>query len=213
MEIVSFLSSINKLSLLAFLITLAVLIYEIRLLKKERLFRSKPKIPKFEASINPQIAQGASLIVDNQTKITKSNNVIIIVLIILLIVFGVAAVFGFSNYQKISQSTVSPTPLVNLITSKGIKIFDKDLNPINDSQLSKIHPGDEIIIGVETVKEADIDRARIRVDRDNWQTDDITVDFSTKYQIYYLKYTVATGDAKLKIEAQLHSVSDGWLGE
>lgn len=214
MDIIYFLSSINKLSLVAFLITLVVLVYEIRLLQREKLFRVKPKIPKFDESANPQLVQATTLIINKPEKVTKVNNLVIIVLVVLLIIFGLAVFFGFSNYnQKSAQSTLGPTPIVNIVTSKGIKIFDNQFNPISDLQLSNIKPGEEIIIGIATVKDANIDRARIRVNKADWLTNDITVAFSPKNQIYYLKYIVATGESKLKIEAQLHSVIDGWLGD
>lgn len=214
MDIIYFLTSINKLSLLAFLITLGVLIYEINLLKKEGLSKTKPKIPKFEESTTATNIQATPLIIDQPEKITKPNNLILVVLIVFLVVFGLATFYGFYNYnQKKSQDAVSPTPMVNFITSKGIKIFNGEFNPLSDSELSQIKPAEEIIIGVKTIKGVDIDRARIRVNKDSWQDQDITVDFSPKDEIYYIKYQIASDESKLKIEAQLHSTSEGWLGD
>ena len=214
MDIMYFLSSINKLSVIAFLITLGVLVFEVRLLKKERKSRTKPKIPEFRESANLQVTPTANLITSKEEKISKPNNLIIIILIILMIVFGIATVLGYSNYnKKNSASKITQTPVVNFITSKGIKIFDSEFNPISDTYLNQLDPGVTIHIGIETIKGADIDRARIRINENNWQSNHVTVDFIPKYQIYYIKYQVATDESKLNIEAQLHSATDGWLGD
>lgn len=214
MDIINFLGSVNKLSVLAFLVTFAVLVYEVHLLKKEKELRTKPKIPKFEESIKSTITQGSVLVVEKQKKIVKPNNLVIIALIVLLFFFGIATVFGFTSYrEKANQLKISPTPIIDFITSKGIKIFDENFNTIIDTQLGLIKQGKEIIIGIETIENLDIDRARIRVNKNNWQTEDITVNFSPEHQVFYIKYPVASGESKLKIEAQLHSASEGWLGD
>jgi len=215
MDLVNFLSSVNKLSILAFLVTLGILFYEIQLLKKEKRLSSKPRIPKFEESINPQISQAATLITEKKEVVTKPNNFIIIFLIILLIIFGLATFFGFYKFNQ-KQNTLSETnvtPIVNLVSSKGIRLFNEQFNLLNDTQLKAIKPGDKLIIGLETINDADIDQARIRVNSNAWQLSDFTKKFSSKYQVYYINYSVASGESKLKIEAQLHSVGDGWLGD
>ncbi len=215
MEVITFLNSINKLSLLAFLITLGGLVYELRQLKKDQRYRSKPKIPKFNQSGSVQLAQGVAFVSDRQEKVTRSNNfIIIIILFILLIAFGLATFFGFSKFSQNSvRSAKELVPPINFVTSRGIKIFDNRFNPISDTDLSAIKPGEEIVIGIETIKDVDIDRARIRVNKDSWQTEDITVNFNPEKQVFYIKYMVASDESKLKIEAQLHSTTEGWLGD
>lgn len=215
MDVITFLKSVNKLSLLAFLITLGGLVYEIHQLKKDQRYRSKPKIPKFNQSASVQLPQEVTIVSDKQEKVMRSNNfTIIVILFILLIVFGLAAFFGFSKFsQNPVGSAKEPAPLINFVTSRGIKIFDSQFNPISDTDLSAVKPGEEIIIGVETIKDIDIDRARIRVNKDSWQTEDITVNFNPEKQVFYIKYMVASDESKLKIEAQLHSATEGWLGD
>jgi heme/copper-type cytochrome/quinol oxidase subunit 2 len=214
MDLIYFLTSVNKLSLVAFFFTLALLIYEVILFRKEAQRKSKPKIPNFQENISMPLTQAPTITVEKSVKITRPNNLILIVLIVLVILFGLATYFGFSHTRnKTTTETVMPTPIINFITSKGIKIFDKDFQFIPENLLGNIKAGDEIIIGVETIPTADIDRARIRVNKDKWENEDITLNYSEKQKIYYIKYRVASDESKLKIEAQLHSSSDGWLGD
>ena len=78
---------------------------------------------------------------------------------------------------------------------------------------NRVQFGKKIIIGIQTIVEADIDRARIKINTKDWQISDITTLFNPQLKVYYREYIVATGTAQLKIDAQLHSASDGWLGE
>lgn len=214
MDVIYFLTSINKLSLLAFFFTLGILIYEVRLFKKEAQQRTKPKIPNFQENINPQLNQAQTINTEKSVKITRPNNLILIISIILAILFGLAAFIGFSKTNKeTTNSTLTPTPIIDFITSKGIKIFDKDFNTISEDLLRDVKSGEEIIIGVETIPTTDIDRARIRVNKQEWANEDITLNYSDKLKVYYIKYTVASDESKLKVEAQLHSSSEGWLGD
>jgi len=213
MDLIYFLTSVNKLSLVAFFFTLTLLIYEVVLFRKEAQRKSKPKIPNFQENISMSLTQAPTITVEKSVKITRPNNLILIVLIVLVILFGLATYFGFSHTgNKTTTETVMPTPIINFITSKGIKIFDKDFQVIPENLLGNIKAGDEIIIGVETISIADIDRARIRVNKNKWEDEDITLNYLEKQKVYYSKYRVASDESKLKIEAQLHSSSDGWLG-
>ncbi len=121
MDVIYFLTSINKVSLIAFFFTLGLLIYEIILFKKEARQRTKPKIPNFQENINPQLNQAQVLNTEKSTKITRPNNLILIISIILVILFGIAAYLGFSEKNKETTSlTLTPTPIINFITSKGV---------------------------------------------------------------------------------------------
>lgn len=214
MDIVYFLVSINKISLLAFLVTFGFLGYEIYLLKKNNQTKTKPKIPNFEENIAVQAGQVKDLSDQSVKIVKKSDNLIIIILVVFMFLFGLASLLGFSNLEKKTRtSKVSPTPIISFINSKGIKILDSNFEPMSEASLSAVKSGESIIIGIENVSETDTDRARIRVNSDTWKTENITLDFDNKLNIYYINYIVASNQGQLKIEAQLHSQTDGWLGD
>jgi len=120
----------------------------------------------------------------------------------------------FVQKNKTSENTkIQPTPIIDFVSSKGVKIFTPDWKEISNDILGTLTPDTLIIIGVETIDKIDIDKARIRVNNDKWLTEATTVDFNKEKRVYYKEYVISTSDAELRIEAQLHSRSDGWLGD
>ncbi len=55
--------------------------------------------------------------------------------------------------------------------------------------------------------------ARIKINQGEWDDQSITTNFNKEKNVFYRKYQLATNEAFLKIEAQLHSTVDGWLGD
>lgn len=215
MDPVTFLISLNKISLVAFLITFSFLGYEIYVFTKTNRKKIKPNVPKFQETVTINPIQGETLNNNEDQPVKRSSNLIIILLIILLIVFGGVTVFGFTNLTKTKLKSQTPTPSIteNIINSKGIKILNTDFDPIPDYEVSEATPGGKVIIGVETITDTDIDRARIKINKQEWDMDDITTKFNKKSNVFYIEYIIATGEPNLKIEAQLHSKTDGWLGD
>jgi len=76
-----------------------------------------------------------------------------------------------------------------------------------------IRSGEVIYIALENISGSDIDRARIRVNTDSWSISDETDLYNSQKKIFYRQYQVASNESVLKIEAQLHSRADGWLGQ
>lgn len=213
MDIVYFLISINKISLIAFLVVTVFLGYEIYQLKKNNQAKVTPKIPNFEENVVISTEQAKNLS-DQPIKVVKKSDNLIIVLIVFMFLFGLVSLLGFSNFGKETRvSKVNPTPIISFINSKGIKIFDSNFRLMPEASLSAVKSGDNIIIGIENVSEADIDRARIRVNSDRWEINNTTLDFDKELNVYYYNYIVASNQGQLKIEAQLHSKTDGWLGD
>lgn len=214
MDIFVFLTSLNKIAIFAFGVTLVFLSYEIYLLRKSKSRPVRPNIPSFKPDLNVKIDVSSQKI-DEDKKIVKSNNFNIILLVVLLIVFGVISALAFigPRAKTNSISSRSTTPLVQTIASSGIKLFNLSFEPLTNQQVADLKPQDNIVIGIETVAEAAIDMARIRVNKSVWETQDTASDFDSKNKVFYLKYKIATNEVKLKIEAQLHSKNDGWLGE
>ncbi len=217
MGILSILTSFNKISLIAFAITLIVLIYEISLFKKEN--KKNINIPKFEdkTTANPSSPKTFVLKKDEEVKFSKPNNKVIFVLIFFLVLFALLALLGFLNIANKSNQAIelpqSQQELsINTVTSKGIRIYDETFKPISENTLAN-YKNKKIIIGVETIEDYDIDRARIRINKTQWDLNDITVNFNKDNKVFYMGYTITSKDSRLKIEAQLHSATDGWLGD
>lgn len=221
MDIFNFIFSVNKISLIAFFGTLMILIYEIYLLKKEKNKEIKPNIPQFTSSQYQKPTEQKILTTTESPKqqINKKNPnsiIIITVLVIMLFLFGGMTIYSFFininrviNNKKVTSSNIS----VNEINSKGIKLFDLQWNEIQPNHWSKIKSGEKIYITVETVDNADIDRARIRINEKQWKIDHITMMFKKEKNAFYKDFTIATGTSRLKIDAELHSTIDGWLGD
>jgi hypothetical protein len=212
MDIMQLLGSVNKISLIAFFIVLMFMLYELYLINKEKKRKEKPNIPQF----NPNLKIEGQTAEDfhkggGEEKAHRSyfdkNMTIFVVLFIILIFLGVIT---FSGYFLTASKETKPTVIVNEINSKGIKLFDKDWKEIGETA---IQPGKDIIISIENIDGVGIDRARIRINDNQWQLENITNQFNKEKKVWYKEYKVATGEEKLKIDAELHSEQDGWLGD
>jgi len=100
-----------------------------------------------------------------------------------------------------------------IILTGKIKIYNEKWQELNDEGLKNLKPGEKIFIGIEKVGFSDIDMARIKINQGAWDKESITQNFNPEKNVFYKEYQVATADAFLKIEAQLHSSTEGWLGE
>lgn len=212
--------SLNKISLLAFIITFCFLVYEFRLLKKEKKSISKPQIPKFNsANLTSNRFQNVNIQNDNHSSKTNNspaNKFMIILLIMMLIFFAaytVISLFKKNNLSSTNDSASSTQTEIVTLVSQGIKVYNDKNEEIKQSQIDQYPVGTNIKIGVESVKETDIDKARIRINELTWLPTHETKNYDKKYNIYYISYQIATIPAQLKIEAQLHSLKDGWLGD
>jgi hypothetical protein len=219
--IVDFIVSVNKISLIAFLGVLGFLVYEISLLRKEQLKKQKPSIPQFNtnAVIDKTVVQqqaAAVAVVPKKTEVkhVKTSPVLILVLVIMIVLF-----LGFSAYTVITRSkepvsaTPTPTVFIQEISSAGLKVFDESWNEVLESNIHTLKGGVKVYIGIQNIAEADIDRARIKINEKEWNIGHITNKFNGQKNVYYREYTIATGESQLKIDAQLHSETDGWLGD
>lgn len=115
MDIVGFLSSLNKIGLIAFLITLGFLIYEIYLLRKASQAPQKPSIPQFVENATPLTSAQPIVMPESQplVKSAKNNIYILAFLLILLVVFAAITLLGYLNLKAtsfiVSKSNISPT--------------------------------------------------------------------------------------------------------
>lgn len=211
MDFLVLLSSISKISLLAFIGISFFLGYEIYLFRKEQQKKTKPNLPEFSNVAATPLAQTVVIKEKKKMSLTKADNRLLIFLIILFVLFGLITVVGLIDFRS-KNSTEKPVLQERsaIVPSKGIRLYDQEFRPLSDSSVSASMT---VLIGVETIKEADIDRARIRINKSVWDSGDITTNFNKENSIYYQSFLIASGESRLKIEAQLHSAKDGWLGE
>jgi len=213
MNLVSLLVSLNKLSLVAFLITLAFLGYEFVLLQKERKGSFKIKIPNFKAGKDYGKKERAVVVKKNKV-IKKTNSLAIFLGLIFLMVFGGMVIIGYTNLNHVKNSEERVKNIsageTRLVFGKGITIYSLDWRPLSAKQLMKMR-NKSIIIGVDKTSDKNVKMARIRVNTDHWQKGDVTSNYNEKNHLFYIKYKIKPTDDQLKIEAQLFSQVDGWL--
>ena len=216
---IDFVVSINKIALVAFFAVLGFLIYEIKKMIDDKKKRENPTVPQFNDRMQvPQTAAVKSIPLSPQTSVKKNEKEIsplpmIIIGVISLVGVAILIVVSYSTNLKKQKVAATSVPIVREISSAGLKVFDANWVDIESKKSNKATPGEKLYIGIQTIAEADIDRARIKINTRDWQISDITTLFNLQQKVYYREYIVATGTAQLTIDAQLHSASDGWLGD
>lgn len=218
MDIFIFIKSINKIAIIAFVVTFFFNCYEIYLLIKEKKTKRKPIIPEFKVDQKYGRVKVATLVTQKEEKefYQKSNPRLIIFLILLMFLFGGLFLVGITvKEEKVNPnlSNVSPPPLVKIVSSTGIKIYNEKWEEIPDEKLTFLKGGDKIFIGIKNIFGVDNDKARIRINVDKWVAKDETIDLNQKFNLFYKEYQIATNETQLKIEVQLHSRKEGWLAE
>ena len=217
MEIINLLNSLNKISLIAFLVTFIFLAYQFYLFKKEiSREKNKPKIPDFNENVTNFSQKAKVLVTEKNISYKKSSKSTIIISFFLLVIFGIVFFLGIINSKTLlnqGEKNISPSPIMKLVASKGIKIYNQNWVELMDKELLKLQPGKTIIIGIESIDKTDVDKARIRINKKNWDETDMAVKFNTGKNIFYREYNISSQEARLNIEAQLHSQADGWLGQ
>jgi hypothetical protein len=211
-------SSINKLSFVVFLIALGFFCYEFFLLVKEKEKKSKPQIPAFnikdfdKKDLPPVTTQ---IISRKSNSITTRINVHIILAIILFFMTTFFFFLSIISIKSTKQAGSGKTEIIySEVQSNGIKVFtDHFLRELSMQEINQLPSGTKIIIGVESIKDTDIDRARIKINEKDWHIKHITTLFDKANNVFYTNYIIATGETKLSIDAQLHSFNDGWLGD
>jgi hypothetical protein len=218
MNLIDILSSLSKISLTAFLVTLFFVIYQVYVIKREfSRKRGKPVIPDFDESLAKKRKIESILIRQQQIipSINKNKSLYLIIVIIFissLLIFVISGAVLIMN-QKNNTETLKPTPIVNFVASRGIRVYNEKWGELTDLDLQNLKAGEDIYIGINTIANTDIDKARIRVNENVWKLENVTEQFNKDKNIFYIKYTVASQSSILKIDAQLHSKSDNWLGE
>lgn len=209
---VEFIVSVNKIALLAFIAVLGFLIYEGKRLHDEKKKHEKPTIPTLDLKKNIEPPKASYTPLPQLTKKEKSFPLLAVVGVISFVI-----IIGVSIYLVRSQATAKKSipiaPIITEVSSAGLRIYDRNWNEYKDFKERRPKDGEIVYIGIQTIVEADIDRARIKINEKDWKINDITTSFNEDHKVYYKEYIIATGTALLQISAQLHSASDGWLGD
>lgn len=112
MDVLSVLSSINKISLIAFLCVFAALVYELVLLKRGHKRRGKPSIPKFNTNAQAQadIAKPVVAQVEKKKGISSARLGLVFVLILLVVLGGSIFIISraLQENNDTSNSTIQP---------------------------------------------------------------------------------------------------------
>lgn len=216
---IDFVVSINKIALVAFIAVSGFLVFEIKKMMDEKKKKEKPVVPQFNDAVVQQPAAAVNSTplppLPPVKKIEKQGSpwLLIVIGVLTLIGLVVIGIFIYKTSAKKKQIESAPVPIVREIQSAGLKIYDSAWGEVDSKKNDKAQPGEKLYIGIQTIVEADIDRARIKINTNDWEISDITTLFNPQLKVYYREYIVATGTAQLKIDAQLHSASDGWLGD
>ncbi|OGK16072.1 hypothetical protein A2774_01735 [Candidatus Roizmanbacteria bacterium RIFCSPHIGHO2_01_FULL_39_12c] len=143
MDIITVLTSLNKIGLVAFIITLGFLVYEIYLLSKTRNTEEKPEVPQFKEDGQP-VSPAQTIIREEKKRwnelLTSKNKTILVVLSILLIVFGIlTAMEYFANNLTTSRvDSLSPSLIPTRPATKTIDTPTPILLPTEVLQVEQL---------------------------------------------------------------------------
>jgi len=212
MDILQLVSSVSKLSIIAFCITFAFLAYEIYLIKRDRKKDEKISIPQFSDQKTTSVKTAKLFVKKKETATSKGNLILIIVLILVMILFAGLIIYSYIQEGNSKKAQARETKVVTTtLNSRGIRIFDDKWSEIKLTKIPK-----EVVslyVGLETIQQVDIDKARIRVNEKYWKQEHTTTELSKQHSVWYRKINIDPGMTDLQIEAQLHSKTEGWLGQ
>ncbi len=201
---------INLISFVIFIFTASFFVYELRNFLKDYK-KGKIKLPGFSESQyqKKQITSATPLKVKKE-KVKRAN-----LKLALVGIGGIIIVSGFSlltlNSAQRSSAKGETKPVVKEVESKGIEIFDLNWKRLTPKEISSLKPGDKIYIGINNPDPLDIDKARIKVNEFIWKEKHETKNYNKEKNVFYIEYKIPSDEARLLIEAQLHSKTNGWL--
>ena len=215
MNIFSFLVSVNKVALIVGILVTLAIGYELYLMMK-RPRKQKVQVPDFHetdikgTNFTPLATKAAPL---PQGSGHGQSQLMMYIVIALFILAGiiVAGVIYMRVENSQTTSVVSNKPSVSYIESSGIYLYDSSWNALSDDMFASLKKGDSILIGIKTIDGTDIDKARLRVNQQEWLDTDETTQFDQEHGVYYRSYTIPQEQDAMAIEAELHSAVDGWL--
>lgn len=107
-----------------------------------------------------------------------------------------------------NQAQISPTPTSQSLSSpscSAVTIADTLGNPLNQSALGQLRPGDEVKIIIAANRE-NLEKARFRVNGSQWQ--EVTIKDGSNFTGNYI---LSIGTKKFTVEAEVYDKEKGWL--
>lgn len=218
-NIFDILSSINIISGIILGIIIIVILYELKSIKEHRSINKSISVPDFDKKqlyAKVESTDIAHIVQAHKKKpdYRRKQKIIIILGCILLIVLFLFTVniFLFKNTDDNNKKEVNENKLT-ILKSTGIHLYNKEWQELKeDDILIIIQKKEPLYIGIETVSNNLIDKARIRINESFWAEKHETTQFNKDLKMYYTNYISSSESASLVIEAQLYSKEDGWLG-
>ncbi|KXK08622.1 MAG: hypothetical protein UZ21_OP11001000613 [Microgenomates bacterium OLB22] len=213
--------TLNKVALFAFLVTFGLIIYELfHILKKKNSTETKQvEVPDFHPEEHEANQTFTPLHIENKKEVIAAppNRAALFLVVggLLLIggVFIYALYGGWGKPVTRKSATTSPT-VIRQASSAGIVLYDTSWQPLKDQQILALQPNDFIFIGLKSLSGVDISKARIRVNKKNWDLFDETAMYNAQENVYYREFFISSESASLHIEGELFdSKSGSWLGE
>lgn len=227
MDYSTIIQNLNKIAVGAFVAVLGLIIFETwMMLKSKKKKNTVVDIPDFNLNSTTATKAVASVVQPAPVVQTppivpvgKSKPHLAFIVFLIVVLSGLLMVSGYyfysnssntTNESEITTSNTTQAQQTKLVESSGIMLFNNKWERIHAENV-QASPGDLIFIGVETVAGSDIDKARIRVNKQAWGVEDETTNTNSQYGVFYREYTISSEESKLEIDAELHSFSNGWL--
>jgi len=106
----------------------------------------------------------------------------------------------------VPTSTPTPTPPPE-VSCWWIKAYNINWQELSSSQLRNLRPGDKVYFVVAGSGLGIFDRARFRINNEEWQE---TAVKRPGTQEFYISYTIPSEITDFKIEAEIHHQTQGW---
>lgn len=212
------LSSVNKISIIAFVITLGFLIFEFYLYQREGKRKEKiADIPNFNP--DQKVALPTTGVINKENVTVRKSTLPMLITIVFFIFFTLLSLVGLTVALRPPQtkSQAAIRPKITILSSNGIRIFNTEWRVLTSKELTVLQPGNIVYIGLSTIDNPElkneIHQARIRINETEWREDHVTKNFNSLYNVFYREYQIPLGTTGIAIQAQLHSQQSGWLGK
>lgn len=218
MDFLSIIASVNKMSIIAFVGALIFFIFEIRAFQNARKKDKLPTIPSFESSATPLNldVHNVLIITEKNKKRVQYHKIIVSILGIMLIFFGFTSLLSFMSQNNTQDTLIEEKQgevVETEVQSRGVRIFDSEWKEITENTSTAFNEGDMLHVGVETISNTQVSKARIKINETSWLPQHETEEFNKQNNVFYRDYVIASDEVTLNIEAQLFSAEEGWLTE